>query len=72
MIGYTGQFTAEQITKSLPTDLRWAIAGRSRDKLEQTVASLALLDPDRRPPGNYALDKGIFTADLSQELRSSI
>ncbi len=49
--GYTGQFTAEQIAKSLPTNLKWAVAGRSRDKLEQLVAGLARQYPVRSPAG---------------------
>jgi len=49
--GYTGKLTAEHITTHLPTDLNWAVAGRSRDKLEQTVAKCKSLNPDRRQPG---------------------
>ena len=30
--GYTGQLIAEHITAHLPTNLNWAIAGRSHDK----------------------------------------
>ncbi|KAJ4304191.1 hypothetical protein N0V88_001803 [Collariella sp. IMI 366227] len=28
--GYTGKYTAQYITTHLPTDLRWAVAGRSQ------------------------------------------
>lgn len=48
--GYTGRFAAEYITKSLPTDLNWAIAGRSREKLEKIAAELKSLNTDRRQP----------------------
>ncbi|KAK3937640.1 Saccharopine dehydrogenase-like oxidoreductase [Diplogelasinospora grovesii] len=48
--GYTGKFTAQHITTHLPTDLKWAVAGRSRDKLEQVVAQCKALNPDRRAP----------------------
>ncbi|KAK1769368.1 Saccharopine dehydrogenase-domain-containing protein [Phialemonium atrogriseum] len=48
--GYTGKLTAEHISTHLPTDMSWAVAGRSRDKLEQVVAKCKLLNPDRRQP----------------------
>lgn len=52
-IGYTGKFTAQHITTHLSTDLKWAIAGRSRDKLEKLAAELKALNPDRLQPGMY-------------------
>ncbi|KAK0623181.1 Saccharopine dehydrogenase-domain-containing protein [Immersiella caudata] len=48
--GYTGKFTAQHIATSLPTDLKWAVAGRSRVKLEQVAAQCREWNPDRRPP----------------------
>lgn len=48
--GYTGKFTAENVATNLPTDLKWAVAGRSREKLEQVVSKLKTLNPDRRQP----------------------
>ncbi|KUJ11573.1 uncharacterized protein LY89DRAFT_654225 [Mollisia scopiformis] len=48
--GYTGKLTAEHIANHLPTDLRWAIAGRSRDKLEKFSDELRKLNPDRLQP----------------------
>ncbi|TAQ85745.1 hypothetical protein B7494_g5933 [Chlorociboria aeruginascens] len=48
--GYTGKLTAEYIAKSLPTDLRWAIAGRSTSKLEAVAAECKALNPDRIQP----------------------
>lgn len=50
-LGYTGKYTAEHITTNLPTDLKWAVAGRSHKKLEKLVADIKLLNPDRRQPG---------------------
>lgn len=35
----------------LPTDLKWAIAGRSQAKLEKIAADIKPLNPDRRQPG---------------------
>ena len=48
--GYTGKYTAEHITISLPTDLRWAIAGRSESKLKQLLQDLKVLNADRPEP----------------------
>jgi short subunit dehydrogenase-like uncharacterized protein len=48
--GYTGKFTAEHIATHLPTDLKWAVAGRSADKLRQVAAKCKSLNPDRRQP----------------------
>jgi short subunit dehydrogenase-like uncharacterized protein len=49
--GYTGRLTADHIARHLPTNLRWAIAGRSRSKLEDLAAKLQKIDPDRVQPG---------------------
>ncbi|RDW59510.1 hypothetical protein BP6252_12597 [Coleophoma cylindrospora] len=48
--GYTGKLTAEQITLHLPTDLKWALAGRSASKLEAVAAECKALNPDRIQP----------------------
>lgn len=48
--GYTGKFTAEMVATHLPTDFKWAVAGRSRQKLEQVVSKCKSLNPDRRQP----------------------
>ena len=48
--GYTGKLCAEYITISLPTDLKWAVAGRSRSKLSALVDELKVLNPDRQQP----------------------
>jgi len=50
--GYTAAICAEYISKTLPTNLKWAVAGRSRDKLEALVQKLAVLNPDRLKPGS--------------------
>ena len=49
--GYTGKLTAEHITTRLPTDLKWAVAGRSESKLAGIVNELKALNPDRLQPG---------------------
>ena len=48
--GYTGKLTAEHIATHLPTDLKWAIAGRSESKLEAVAAECKALNPDRSQP----------------------
>lgn len=49
--GYTGKLTAEHIATHLPSDLRWAIAGRSAGKLEAVAAECKVLNPNRIQPG---------------------
>lgn len=49
--GYTGKYTAEHIVKQLPSDLRWAVAGRSASKLSAVVEDVQRMNPDRRAPG---------------------
>ncbi|KUJ19561.1 uncharacterized protein LY89DRAFT_780481 [Mollisia scopiformis] len=48
--GYTGKLTAEQIALKLPTDLKWAIAGRSASKLEALAKECKTLNSDRIQP----------------------
>ncbi|KAB8648471.1 hypothetical protein FH972_026128 [Carpinus fangiana] len=48
--GYTGVYTAEHITTHLPTNLKWAIAGRSAEKLQKIAQDLKALNADRTPP----------------------
>ncbi|KAF2144061.1 uncharacterized protein K452DRAFT_306694 [Aplosporella prunicola CBS 121167] len=48
--GYTGKLTAEHIATSLPTDLKWAIAGRNEQKLSAVVEELKKKNPDRPSP----------------------
>jgi short subunit dehydrogenase-like uncharacterized protein len=49
--GYTGKLAAQYIFKSLPVDLKWAIAGRNEQKLQQLVQSLEPKSTSRQPPG---------------------
>ncbi len=43
--GFTGGLTADYLARRAPAGLRWAIAGRSRDKLEAVRARLTAIDP---------------------------
>lgn len=49
--GYTGKLTAQYIFKSLPLDLKWAIAGRNKQKLQEVADSLKPLHPSRQAVG---------------------
>ena len=48
--GFTGKLTAKHIASHLPTDLRWAVSGRSGPKLSSLVDELKKLNPDRTQP----------------------
>lgn len=48
--GYTGKLTAEYITTSLPTNIRWAVAGRNQSKLQSLVNDLKALNSTRETP----------------------
>ncbi|KAF6842792.1 saccharopine dehydrogenase [Colletotrichum musicola] len=48
--GYTGAFVTEHITTHLPSNLKWAVAGRSESKLRDVVANCNELNPDRVQP----------------------
>jgi short subunit dehydrogenase-like uncharacterized protein len=52
--GFTGALTAEYLAAHAPEDVRWALAGRNRAKLEDVRARLS---PDREVP--------LLTADVS-------
>ncbi|GAB3761103.1 short subunit dehydrogenase-like uncharacterized protein [Nocardioides ginsengisegetis] len=44
--GFTGQLTAEYLARHAPDGLRWALAGRSPEKLERVRDRLADIDPE--------------------------
>jgi short subunit dehydrogenase-like uncharacterized protein len=44
--GFTGGLTAEYLARNGPTGLRWALVGRSQEKLEAVRARLADIDPE--------------------------
>lgn len=43
--GFTGKLTAEYLARHAGADLRWAIAGRDRDKLQRVKDELTRVDP---------------------------
>ncbi|KAL6241555.1 hypothetical protein RBB50_011578 [Rhinocladiella similis] len=48
--GYTGKLTAEYITSSLPTSIKWAVAGRNQSKLQSLVKDLKSINSTRTAP----------------------
>lgn len=56
--GYTATIATEYIVKNLPINLKWAVSGRSKSKLEALVERLKVIDGDRRPPGKSTLMLG--------------
>jgi short subunit dehydrogenase-like uncharacterized protein len=43
--GFTGRLTAEYLARHAPEGCRWALAGRSQEKLEEVRRALAEIDP---------------------------
>ncbi|KAL5612657.1 uncharacterized protein BROUX77_002813 [Berkeleyomyces rouxiae] len=54
--GYTGRLTCEYIVKEFPPSLKWAIAGRSAEKLQQLAESIKSLDGTKEPPALEVCD----------------
>ncbi|KAL8657058.1 MAG: hypothetical protein Q9226_002299 [Calogaya cf. arnoldii] len=48
--GYTGKLCAEHITTSLPTNLKWAVSGRSHERLAAIVEELKSYNAERVQP----------------------
>jgi hypothetical protein len=63
--GYTGKLTASYMATAMPTNVRWAIAGRSTSKLEAIAATCKNLSSDRIQPGKIVFNSVIFTRHLT-------
>ena len=63
--GYTGMLCAEHIALHLPTNLSWAIAGRSTSKLESLKSDLMKLNTDRVQPSEYSLTKHMARTSIT-------
>lgn len=59
--GYTGKLAAEYIINNLPADFRWAIAGRSLNKLESVSEECKALNPQGSHPGKFWLSHIAYT-----------
>ncbi len=60
--GYTGKYTCRHITKSLPTNFKWAVAGRSEAKLQAVVDGLQTVDRVKPDVLVASLDKSDLVA----------
>jgi short subunit dehydrogenase-like uncharacterized protein len=56
--GFTGGLTAEYLSAHAPATMRWALAGRSREKLDAVAARLAAASPEAPKPGVVVADAG--------------
>ncbi len=54
--GFTGALTAEYLARHAPPQLRWAIAGRDKAKLDAVRERLPLLEPGARYPALFEAD----------------
>ena len=57
--GFAGRLTAEYLARNAPAGTRWAIAGRSKDKLDALREDLAGIDP--------RADVGVVVADVDDQ-----
>ncbi|CAI7661811.1 unnamed protein product [Penicillium manginii] len=62
--GYTGRFCADHIVQNHPTNLKWAIAGRSAAKMDPIAQELRALVPDRVQPD--VLEVQLNSAELDE------
>lgn len=60
--GYTGKLCAEHIANHLPTNLKWAVAGRNASKLQELVDTIQTLNRDRLEP--EVLTVGLNSVEL--------
>lgn len=51
MLGYTGKLAARYIAQHCPTDLKWAVGGRSHQKLCAVIDDIKPINVNRQPPG---------------------
>ncbi|HSS41825.1 MAG TPA: saccharopine dehydrogenase NADP-binding domain-containing protein [Solirubrobacterales bacterium] len=56
--GFTGGLTAEYLAAHGPAEMKWALAGRNRSKLEAVVARLAAASPQAPAPEIVVADAG--------------
>ncbi len=54
--GFTGGLTADYLAASAPADMRWALVGRNRGKLEAAAARLAAANPEAPVPDLLVAD----------------
>jgi short subunit dehydrogenase-like uncharacterized protein len=54
--GFTGRLTAEYLAAHAPAEMRWALAGRNRSKLDAVAARLAAAEPEAPKPDVLVAD----------------
>ncbi|XP_022786688.1 saccharopine dehydrogenase-like oxidoreductase [Stylophora pistillata] len=59
--GFTGQFVVREVAKNCKGKFKWAVAGRSKDKLEKVLQETA------SELGQYVGDVGVMVANCSDE-----
>lgn len=67
--GYTGQLVAEYLARNVDSSVRWAIAGRNREKLEKLRVELTAVSPTATTLPillGDSLDRGSLDAIVSQ------
>jgi hypothetical protein len=60
--GYTGKLAAKYVVQNCPTDLKWAVGGRSLTKLTAVVDDITPLNPNRKAPGVVIADSNDLEA----------
>ncbi|KAK7514597.1 Saccharopine dehydrogenase-domain-containing protein [Phyllosticta citriasiana] len=62
--GYTGKYAAEHLASVLPTDVKWAIAGRNEKKLSDIAQDMTKQNPDGSRPDIEILQLEKSTLDI--------
>jgi short subunit dehydrogenase-like uncharacterized protein len=65
LVGFTGKLAAKYVVQNCPTDLKWAVAGRSHAKLTAIVDEITQININRRAPGIAIADSGDLEAMTS-------
>lgn len=69
--GFTGRLVARYLAKHAPSDLKWAVGGRNRTKLEDLVAELKKEFPTCGEIG-VAVGQGDSLAELARSTKAVI
>jgi short subunit dehydrogenase-like uncharacterized protein len=60
--GFTGSLMCKHLAQHAPPELRWAVAGRRAEALQQIVTELTGLPSTRCPPGGYKVADAVAAA----------
>lgn len=69
--GFTGRLACRYVGQNCPTNLKWAVAGRSPSKLEAIVNEIQALNVNRRRPSILIADSSDLKAlsDIAKSTR---